>query len=208
MESNLTFSSLIALFGAMLVLASIPSTSVLVVSTRSVTSGFRHGALTAAGIVAGDMIFIVLAIGGLSVLAEMMSTLFVIVKYLGGAYLIGLGTTLWRSTPTTVEIEDIAESSLLVSFLTGLFITLGDLKAILFYLGFFPAFLDLANISMLDISLIVIVTAVTVGGVKLGYAFIADKTRLLFRRSGPKKVINRTAGSVMIGVGVFLVAKN
>ena len=39
MESNLTLSSIAALFGAMIVLASIPSVSVLAVSVRSATSG-------------------------------------------------------------------------------------------------------------------------------------------------------------------------
>lgn len=196
-----------ALFGAMVVLASIPSVSVLTVSVRSAASGFIHGAFITLGIVVGDIVFIILAICGLSVLAETMSTLFVLVKYLGGAYLIWLGTALWRSNSNAVEIEGGSESSLLSSFLTGLFITLGDLKAILFYLGFLPAFVDLSTISVIDTSLIIVVAAVTVGGIKLGYAFIADRTSSLFNRSGVKKIINITAGSVMIGIGVFLVAK-
>ncbi|MBE9168421.1 LysE family translocator [Pleurocapsales cyanobacterium LEGE 06147] len=207
MESNLTFSSIAALFGAMVVLASIPSVSVLTVLARSTTSGFIHGAFTSIGIVVGDIVFIIIAICGLSVLAETMGSFFVLVKYLGGTYLIWLGTALWRSKSNSVEIEGVIESSLVSSFLTGLFITLGDLKAILFYLGFFPAFLDLSTVSILDTSIIIVVALVAVGGIKLGYAFIADRTSLLFDRSRTKKIINITAGSVMIGVGVFLIVK-
>ena len=40
MQSSMTFSSIVALFSAMLVLAAIPSASVLAVSTRAATSGF------------------------------------------------------------------------------------------------------------------------------------------------------------------------
>lgn len=43
-----------ALFGAMAVLAAIPSISVLAVVTRSVSSGVRYGAATAAGIVLAE----------------------------------------------------------------------------------------------------------------------------------------------------------
>lgn len=207
MESNLTFGSIAALFGAMVVLASIPGVSVLAVSARSATAGFMHGAFTTIGIMVGDIIFIILAVGGLSILAETMGAFFVLVKYLGGAYLIWLGIGLWRATPTDVEMEEVVEASRLSSFLTGLFITLGDLKAILFYLGFFPAFVDLTTLSIIDISIITLIAVITVGSIKLGYAFIADRSRMLFNRTGPKKIINRTAGSVMIGVGVFLAAK-
>jgi threonine/homoserine/homoserine lactone efflux protein len=202
----MTFSSIVALFSAMLVLASLPSVSVLAVTTRSATSGFIHGVFTTIGIVLGDIIFIIIAIWGLSFLAETMGSLFVLIKYLGGAYLILLGIGLCRSKSKDVQTEEVIETSLLSSFLTGLFITVGDQKATLFYLGFFPAFLDLSKISYLDTGIIIAITTVAVGGVKLGYAFMADRARLLIS-SRIRKGINITAGCVMIAVGVFLVTK-
>ena len=62
MPLSMTLSSMIALFGAMLVLAAMPSSSVLLVISRSAASGFVHGSLAALGIVAGDIIFILIAI--------------------------------------------------------------------------------------------------------------------------------------------------
>lgn len=206
MQSSMTFSTIVALFGAMVVLASIPSVSVLAVSTRSATSGFIHGVFTTIGIVVGDIIFIIIAIWGLSLLAETMGSLFILIKYLGGAYLMLLGIGLCRSKSKDVEKEKVIETSLLSSFLTGLFITLGDQKATLFYLGFFPAFLDLSKVSYFDTSIIIAITTVAVGGVKLGYAFMADRARLLISYK-TRKGINFAAGCVMIAVGVFLVTK-
>ncbi|HEY9710372.1 MAG TPA: LysE family translocator [Oculatellaceae cyanobacterium] len=203
----MTFSTIVALFSAMVVLASIPSVSVLAVSTRSATSGFIHGVFTTLGIVVGDIIFIIIAIWGLSLLAETMGSLFVLIKYLGGAYLILLGIGLCRSKSQNLETVEVIETSLLSSFLTGLFITLGDQKATLFYLGFFPAFLDLSKVSYFDTSIIIAITIVAVGGVKLGYAFMADKARLLIS-SKIRKGLNIAAGCVMIAVGVFLITKN
>ncbi|HBE31773.1 MAG TPA: hypothetical protein DD990_10680, partial [Cyanobacteria bacterium UBA11368] len=51
-------------------------------------SGFIHGVFATIGIVLGDIIFIIIAIWGLSFLAETMGNLFVLIKYIGGAYLI------------------------------------------------------------------------------------------------------------------------
>lgn len=206
MQSSMTVSSIVALFSAMVVLASIPSVSVLAVSTRSATFGLIHGAFTTLGIVLGDIIFIVIAIWGLSFLAETMGSLFVLIKYLGGAYLIGLGIGLCRSKLKNVTTEEVIKSSLFSSFLTGLLITLGDQKATLFYLGFFPAFLDISKISYFDTGIIIAITIVAVGGVKLGYAFMADRARSLIS-SKTRKGMNIAAGCVMIAVGMFLIIK-
>ena len=206
MQSSMTFSSIFALFSAMVILASIPSVSVLAVSTRAATYGFIHGVLTTIGIVVGDIIFIIIAISGLSLLAETMGSLGVLIKYVGGAYLMLLGIGLCRSKVKDGEAEKVVKSSLMSSFLSGLLITLADQKAILFYLGFFPAFIDISKISYFDLSIIIAITVVTVGGVKLGYAFMADRARLLVN-SKIRKGINTTAGCVMIAVGVFLVTK-
>ena len=100
-----TINGTLALFTAMAVLAAVPSTSVLVVSARSASSGFRHGALTAAGIVLGDIVFILLAVFGLALLVEVMGPAFVLVKYAGGAYLLWLGAMIWRSRHQRASCE-------------------------------------------------------------------------------------------------------
>lgn len=83
--------SLMALLSTMFVLAIIPSPSVFAVIARSITSGFIHGVITTVGIIAGDFIFILLAMLGVWTLAETMASVFFLLKYLGSAYLIYLG---------------------------------------------------------------------------------------------------------------------
>ena len=207
MLSNLTFTSVVTLSGVMVVGALIPSVSVSAVLARSAAFGFAHGIFTSFGIVVGDIVFILIAIYGLSVLADLMGSDFVLVKYLGAAYLIWLGTVLWSSKSKTDGVKANSKSSLLSSFMIGLLITLGDQKAILFYLGFFPALLDLSTISLLDTSIIITIATLAVGGPKLVYAFMADRASLIFKKTGATKAINIAAGSVMVGVGVLLMAK-
>ena len=206
MHSSMTLTDIAALFAAMVALAIIPSLSVFVVTIRSAALGFTHGLTTVLGIVIGDFVFIVLAIYGLSAIAKM-TTLFVIAKYLGGAYLIWLGIGLIRSRTKFTQIENVSESSLWSSLVTGLSITLGDQKAIFFYMSFFPAFVDLSNISVLDTVIILAIAAIAVGGVKVGYAYMADRVNLA-KNFGASKAIELVAGSVMVGAGIFSIANN
>ena len=204
----MTLGSIFALFSTMVVLAMIPGPSVFAVVARSLSSGFTQGLITVFGIVVGDFIFIILAIYGLSAIAETLGSLFVLVKYLGGAYLIWLGIQLWRARSQFSELAEVEESSWLSNFLTGLFITLADHKAIFFYMSFFPAFLDLSQVTIFDVGIVLLLAAIAVGGSKLGYAYLANKARFLFKSSRAKRIINMMAGTVMIATGIFLIVKN
>jgi threonine/homoserine/homoserine lactone efflux protein len=206
MESNFTFSSIAVLSGVMLVGALIPGISVLAVCARSAAFGLVHGIVTILGIVAGDIVFILIAIYGLSVLAGMMGNHFYLIKYLGGAYLVWIGIVLWRSKFSIAEIGKDSGTTLPSSFMTGLLITLGDQKAILFYLGFLPAFVDMPTISVLDTGVILLTAIVAVGGAKLFYAFMAHRVSQLLKNIRAVKAVNIAAGSVMIGAGAWLLA--
>lgn len=207
MQSSLTLASIAALSGVMVVGAMIPSVSVLTVSARSAALGFVHGAFVSLGIVLGDIVFILIAIYGLSVLADLLGSRFVFIQYLGGAYLVWLGIMLWRSKPKTAEIETERNPSLFTSFMLGLLITLGDQKAILFYLGFFPAFLELSRLSFWDTGIIVGIAIIAVGAPKLAYAYMARQAALILKNNQVTNTLNRVAGSVMIGIGSFLMIR-
>jgi threonine/homoserine/homoserine lactone efflux protein len=193
---------------AMIALAIIPGPGVIAVVARTMASGLTHGIITVIGIVVGDYIFILIAVFGLSALTETMGNLFILVKYLGGIYLIWLGIELWRSKSKTVEVEGIQEFSWISNFQCGLFITLSEPKAIFFYISFLPAFVDMSHISILDTLIIMAISTLIVSGVDMIYAYMADKARLLLNSDKTKKIIDIVAGSIMIGTGIFLMAKS
>jgi threonine/homoserine/homoserine lactone efflux protein len=205
--SALTLSSAAALCGAMIVLAALPSLSVLTVTARAAAGGFGHGALATLGIVVGDAIFILIAVVGLSVLAEALGDGFVIIRLLGGAYLIWFGVQLWRAETRTEVAQATAQKSGWSSFLAGLLLTLADQKAILFYLGFFPAFVDLSALSALDVAAILVIATLAVGGVKLVYAWLASRAapRIASRAS---RGLRRFAALMMLLVGLVLIVRS
>ncbi|MCP4470523.1 MAG: LysE family translocator [Gammaproteobacteria bacterium] len=207
MESTLTLTTIGALLGTMIVLAMVPSVSVLAVSARAAAFGFTHGLFTALGIVVADILFIVIAVYGLALIAELMGDQFRLIQYLGAAYLTWLGISMWRADAKARIADSVSQSSWLSSFLSGFLITLGDQKAIVFYLGFFPVFIDLSTMTPADTLIIVLVAIVGVGGAKLVHAYLADRAAVVFRDSRALRGINRLAACIMITVAVALLLK-
>ena len=156
----------------------------------------------------GDLLFLLLAIFGLASFAELLGDFFLVVKIAGGLYLLWLGYRIWTSKPGTVEVQGVRELSWKQNFFSGLVITLGNPKVILFYLGFLPTFLDLAALDATDVVTVATVVSVVLGGVMLVYAWSAARARELFRSSRAKRIMNRTAGGVMMATGSVLILKS
>ena len=203
-------NKILPLLGTMILLAMTPDTSVIAVMGRSLYSGFKSGFVTVLGLLCGDLIFILIAIYGLSHVAQRIDYIFVMIKYLGGAYLIYLGGQLFVSKVKTIEIESIKnnQTSWQNDFLCGLLITLSDPKAIFFYISFLPAFVDLSQISIIDVGLIFLCAILAVGGAKLIYAGLANIMLNLLRVSKFHQIINYLASLAMIFTGLILFFSN
>jgi len=199
--------SLFTLLGAMMLLAIVPGPAVFAIISRSFSSGLSRGVYMTLGMLVADYIFIVLALFGLSALSEILGTAFFVIKYVSAAYLIWLGYKLLKTKATTIDIEDSKESSILSNFSAGLLLTLGNPKAIIFYVGFFPAFVNIGDVSLFDTGLIMLVATVAFGSVNIAYAFIAAKAKGAFKSSNAANVINKTAGTIMVSTGVLVAAK-
>jgi threonine/homoserine/homoserine lactone efflux protein len=216
-----------SLFIIMVVLAALPSTSVALVIARSATHGFADGAAVSLGIVCGDLVFILLTLTGLAALAEITGSLFLLVKYIAAVYLIWLGVSLLRTghqrtsalRPAQLTLAPVGSDrtasgtggSMLTSYLAGLLLTLADIKAIFFYLSLLPTFVDPDALNMRDFATICLLTIVSVGGVKLVYAFTAASLvqRTSQQTSGRlSKPLRYMAGGSVLAAGCYLLVKD
>lgn len=204
----MTLVSAVALFGAMIVLAAIPGPGIFAVMARAASGGMLHGLITSIGIVFGDYVFIALCLSGLAYIADVMGSAFIAIKYLGAAYLIWLGYSLLRARGAKAEIETTSKKSLASSLLLGLTTTLSNPKAILFYLSFFPAFLPLSSITVVDALIIFAIATVAVGGVMLIYAWATVRARSLLKNRSESRVFNLVGGSLLIGSGLWMAARS
>ena len=205
----MTIAEIIALFGTMAGLAAIPSASLALVIARSITLGASHGIAVGVGIVIGDLIFVGLVMLGLTVAAEAMGGMFLVVKYLGALYLFWLGLSLLRAKDSSSFNIDQASTrgSFVASFFAGLFLTLGDIKAIFFYLSLLPMFIDLTALHLADVLTVIAVTIVAVGGIKVLYAIFAHRVVSSKRGKRFTMLSRKAAGAALIGAGSYLVVK-
>jgi threonine/homoserine/homoserine lactone efflux protein len=203
----MTLYSMFAFAGAMFLLAVTPGPGVFATISRALASGFNNASFVVLGIVIGDIIFLLLAISGLSAIATVLGDFFVIIKYLGGAYLLYLGYKILTSKIYETNINAISELSWKKNFLSGLLITLSNPKVILFYLGFLPTFVNLQTLTTIDIIIVSSIVTVVLGGVMLAYAYSASGAKNLFKSKSSKRKMNIAAGSVMVAAGSILIIK-
>jgi threonine/homoserine/homoserine lactone efflux protein len=199
--------SLLALFGAMLIVALVPGPAVFAIIARTFSSGFSRGLMMIIGITFGDFIFILLALFGLSIISEIMGTTFLIIKYASAAFLIWLGVNLIKSKANTEDIKESKESSLGINLTTGLIINLGNPKAIVFYVGLFPAFIDVNQVVTLDVLAIMGVATLAFGSVNICYALLALRAKRMLKSPNALSFINKTAGAIMVSTGTLVAIK-
>lgn len=204
----MTTLGLLSLAGILWVLALVPGLSVVAVTARTAMLGPAHGVAMTAGIVLGDLLFIALALFGLTALAQLLGGVFVVIRVLAGVCLIGFGIQLLRHAGAAAPATPmIARGSLGTSVLAGLLITLGDMKAIVFYLSLLPVFVDLSQVTGTDAALILAVSVFAVGGAKLLYVVLAWRLRTWRVNQRLRQWMQRVSGALMVGAGTWLIAR-
>ena len=204
----MTTNELLAFAGALFLMVIVPGPGVLACVSRALASGFRMAVFVAFGIMVGDIFFLFMAISGLVTMAELLGSFFSIVRYCGALYLIWLGYRTWTSKIEVRSPKSKKAASPRSCLLSGLSITLGNPKAIVFYLSFLPAFLDPKRLSGSDVMITATVVILTLAVVLLTYSYAANQVRELFRGEKAVKSINRCAGTVMISAGVAIAVKD
>ena len=205
----MTIYSAIGFSVAMLVLAASPGPGVFATIARTLASGFRPSLAVICGIVLGDVIFLLFAAFGLSMVARALGNMFLIVKICGGAYLIWLGVRIWFEKPRPVTPnQNVNTHSRWGNFATGLVITLSNPKVILFYCGFLPTFLDLSALTFIDLVIVVTIITIVLGCVLGTYAFLASRARRMFTNQQAVKRLNRAAGGVMVAAGIAIAVRS
>ena len=142
-------SSLLIFAGALFVAAGSPGPSIAALVARVISKGFRDVLPFLLAMWIGEAIWLSLAVFGLAVVAQTFHLAFVIVKWVGVAYLVYLAWKMWTAPVAVREGELPREDSPARLFLAGMAVTLGNPKIMMFYLALLPTIIDLASVTVL-----------------------------------------------------------
>jgi threonine/homoserine/homoserine lactone efflux protein len=192
-----------AFCAAILLFLALPGPGTLALLTATGQSGFRAGAATTLGLILGDQVLLWLAVAGVAALLTAHPLAFQLVQVIGALYLGWIGLRLLLARDGDAPVMQMKPSH---HIRQGLLITLLNPKAIVFYMAFFPLFIDPATHRGLPTF---VAMAVTIAGITAVYCLVlcagASRVSQHFRRHPHLgRWLRRAAGVGLIAFGLKL----
>ncbi|MCV0437682.1 MAG: LysE family translocator [Hydrogenophaga sp.] len=192
-----------AFAAAIVVFLLIPGPGNLALITSTGKGGLRGGLAATMGLIAGDQVLMWLAVAGVAALLAAYPAAFSAVQWLGAAYLAWLGWKMLTARPGDAPVLNIRPRQYFQQAFT---ITLLNPKAIVFYMAFFPLFVDPArHQGLVTFGAMAATIAVLTFAYGLGVTLL---THFLAERMRANPVIGRAlekvAGVFLIGFGIKL----
>ena len=193
---------------AILLFLALPGPGTFALLTSTAKGGVRGGAAATAGLILGDQVLLWMAVAGVAALLAANPVVFQGVQYLGAAYLVWIGLKLVFGPPGSaspgfaVPIRIDAHHYARQAF----FITLLNPKAIIFYMAFFPLFIDPAqHRGAITFAAMALTIAVITAVYCLTLAIFADAIKARLKaNTGVGRWLERIAGVFLVGFGIRL----
>ena len=188
---------------AILVFLLIPGPGNLALITSTSKGGIAGGLGATFGVIAGDQVLLWAAVAGVSAVMAAYPTAFHIVQWVGAVYLAWLGIKMLTAKPGDAPILRIKPRHYVRQ---ALFITLLNPKPIVFYMAFFPLFVNpathqgMTTFGVMAVTIAVLTFLYGLTSVLLT-TFFAQRIRANPKISG---FLNKAAGIFLIGFGLKL----
>lgn len=195
-------------FVAFLVVASItiasPGPGVILTISNTLKYGFNGAVAGILGIVVGMLIISTVAASGVGVVILASKDTFLILKYLGAAYLAFLGLKLWFSKSKERVGEASPEQQGISAFTKGLLVTLANPKALVFFVALFPQFIDTKQSILSQFIALSTTFSLLVLGIHLIYALMAGHAKQWFSTETGYQALNKLSGGCFFSFAVGL----
>ena len=179
-----------------------PGPNGLLALTHGALYGSRRTLATIFGGLTGFALVIGVSLFGIGALLAAASELLIVLKILGGAYLVFLGIQLVRSEPIALSGSVSKGSSGRNLYSQGLLSAVSNPKGILFFVAFLPQFVSQQS----SLALQFLIMAGTFVAIEFVYEFVvaslADRVKPLLAKAG--KRFNYVFGGIFMAIGVLL----
>jgi len=206
-DPAMTVHTALSFFIALFIFGITPGPGVFAVLARALASGAGACLGLAIGMVVSDLLYLLFACLGLAAIAHQWGDVFTLIRWCGAAYLVYLGVRLWREPLAPTEVLPQEGRRQAAGFIQGFLISASNPKVILFYLAFLPTFMDLGTLGAGDVVLALVLSGVALMLALMSIALGAARARRLLRTPRAAQGLNRGAGAIMIGAGIFLATR-
>ena len=188
---------------AIIIFLLIPGPGNLALITSTGKGGIRGGLAATLGLMVGDQFLMWMAVAGVAALLTAYPPAFHAVQWLGAAYLAWLGLRMLLAKPGDKPVLNIRAGQYARQ---AFMITLLNPKAIVFYMAFFPLFVDparhqgLATFGFMALTIAVLTFAYALAVVLLTH-FLAERMRA---NPAIAQALQKLAGLFLIGFGIKL----
>jgi threonine/homoserine/homoserine lactone efflux protein len=193
---------------AVVVFQIIPGAGTITILNATAQNGVGTGMKAVFGTLAGDVIYMIAAVLGLSAILSAYPGILKSAQWIGAAYLCRLGVKLLRASVTDPSTDMALAKGSWVYFRQAFTVSLTNPKVIMFFMAFFPLFLSPESGPVTLFTLMVHVTAISflyqTGLVLLGNTVAKRLSQWKYTRS----TTTRLAGAAFIGFGVKLAFNN
>ena len=192
-----------AFCAAILVFLALPGPGTFALLTSTSKGGFRAGAAATLGLIVGDQVLLWAAVAGVAALLAATPWLFKLVQYAGAAYLAWIGLKLifakpGDASPVRIVPRQYARQAFLITLLNP--------KAIVFYMAFFPLFIDPLQhqgaITFLAMAMTIAVITAAYCLTLCAFAGVIGARARAHRRLG--QALERLAGVFLVAFGIRL----
>ena len=192
---------------ALMVNAGSPGPSIAALVARVISGGLASVLPFLAAMWIGEALWLVAAVLGLGFLAEQFYLAFSIIKYLGVAYLLCLAWKMWTA-PVDIEAQDLPQTHAPARmFMTGMALTIGNPKIMVFYLALLPSLIDINHVSGIGLAELVAVAVGVMMTTDLAWAFTASMARRWLKSPRAVRIANRSSATAMGGAAVLIATR-
>lgn len=186
------------IFASML-LCFTPGPTVFLVMGQSLSHGKKSVVPLVSGVLCGDVIAMAVSFAGLGALLATSAVLFTTFKWLAAAYLIYLGIKSWRAKVTPQHIDNRIQRNKM--FKNALLVTALNPKGIIFFIAFFPLFIDINRPAFPQMLTMAVSFLVVSASSASFYSIFAGYLRSKAQSEKFQHLFNKVSGTMLMGAG-------
>lgn len=202
----MSLAQYLAFVSATVTLLVIPGPTILLVVSYALGRGMRAALPMAVGVALGDFTAMTVSLLGLGALLATSATLFSALRWIGAAYLVWMGWSLWRAGGA-MRVEARADDASAGRMMGHAWlVTALNPKSIVFFVAFVPQFMDpqadwWTQMLAMEATFLALAFANA-----LAYATLASRARALARDPRAVSLFNRAGGAALMGLGAYAAA--